>query len=783
MKNLGLKRKISKNKIRIANNMKLKSAIYIIIICLLVTSCSNTKYLPKGELLYVGAKIKIEGDSLSKTDKSILNEELESILRPRPNASILGLRPKLWIYNITKTTKQKGIKQFLNKKFGQAPVYFSKVDLDYNVTLLENRLDNRGYFKGRAYADSTSKNKRATAIYTVRPNFQYKIREVKFPKDTNKLALAVAATKENTYFKAGEAYDLDKIKAERDRIDAKLKEQGFFYFGPDYLLTQVDSTVGNHQVDIILKVKNETPAIAKKVFSIGDIYVYPDYSLGNDSLQQSPDSLNKYKDLIIVDPEKKYKPDVFDRALQFNKGDTYNRTNHNLSLNRLVNVGTFKFVKNEFRPSDSLNSALDAYYYLTPLPKKSIRLELLGKTNSANYTGSEVNLNWTNRNAFRGAEQLTVTAFVGAETQVSGQNGGFNVLRFGGDASLTWPKFVIPFFKLNSISAYTPKTVATLGFEYQNRTQLYSLNTFRGFFGYLWKENVRKEHSLKLTEITYTNSSNISAEYQLQADSILSLQRVIDKQLIFGPSYSYTYTTTAETQKKNTIYFKGQVDLAGVAAGLFKKGDVLNGDTARIFKVPFSQYFKIENDFRHYIKLGAKSTVASRVITGFGLPYQNSGQLPFIKQFFIAGTNSLRGFRARSIGPGTFKQVVSEDSFLPDQSGDIKLELNSEYRYDFNSIFKGALFVDAGNIWLLNNDEDKPGAQFSKQFLTELAVDAGAGLRLDLSFLILRLDLAFPLRKPFLPKGDRWVLNDIKFGDKDWRKENLVFNLAIGYPF
>lgn len=783
MKNLGLKRKISKNKIRIANNMKLKSAIYIIIICLLAASCSNTKYLPKGELLYVGAKIKIEGDSLSKTDKSILNEELESILRPRPNASILGLRPKLWIYNITKTTKQKGIKQFLNKKFGQAPVYFSKVDLDYNVTLLENRLDNRGYFKGRAYADSTSKNKRATAIYTVRPNFQYKIREVKFPKDTNKLALAVAATKENTYFKAGEAYDLDKIKAERDRIDAKLKEQGFFYFGPDYLLTQVDSTVGNHQVDIILKVKNETPAIAKKVFSIGDIYVYPDYSLGNDSLQQSPDSLNKYKDLIIVDPEKKYKPDVFDRALQFNKGDTYNRTNHNLSLNRLVNVGTFKFVKNEFRPSDSLNSALDAYYYLTPLPKKSIRLELLGKTNSANYTGSEVNLNWTNRNAFRGAEQLTVTAFVGAETQVSGQNGGFNVLRFGGDASLTWPKFVIPFFKRNSISAYTPKTVATLGFEYQNRTQLYSLNTFRGSFGYLWKENVRKEHQLKLTEITYTNSSNISDLYITQAKANPSLQRVIDKQLIFGPSYSYTYTTTAETQKKNTIYFKGQVDLAGVAAGLFKKGDVLNGDTARIFKVPFSQYFKIENDFRHYIKLGAKSTVASRVITGFGLPYQNSGQLPFIKQFFIAGTNSLRGFRARSIGPGTFKQVVSEDSFLPDQSGDIKLELNSEYRYDFNSIFKGALFVDAGNIWLLNNDEDKPGAQFSKQFLTELAVDAGAGLRLDLSFLILRLDLAFPLRKPFLPKGDRWVLNDIKFGDKDWRKENLVFNLAIGYPF
>ncbi|HEX7367771.1 MAG TPA: hypothetical protein VF273_11775 [Pelobium sp.] len=392
--------------------MKLLSYLYLLIICTLVASCSNTKYLPKGELLYVGAKIKIEGDSVPKKEKSFLKEQLESVLRPLPNSSILGLRPKLWIYNITKTDKQKGIKHFLNTKFGQAPVYFSKVDLDYNVKLIENRLDNNGFFKGSAAADSTSKRKRATAIYTVKPNFQYKIRKVIFPSDSTILGKAVAQTQQNTYFKAGEPYNLDKIKAERERIDAKLKEEGFFYFGPDYLLAQVDSTVGKHQVDIILKVKNQTPQNAKNVYSIGDIFVYPDYSLGDDSIQHSKDSLYKFKDLIVIDPKKKFKPQIFDRALQFNKGDIYNRTDHNLSLNRLVNVGTFKFVKNEFKPSDSLSSVLDAYYYLTPLPKKSIRLELLGKTNSANYTGTEVNLNWTNRNAFRGAEQLTVTGFL-----------------------------------------------------------------------------------------------------------------------------------------------------------------------------------------------------------------------------------------------------------------------------------------------------------------------------------------------------------------------------------
>ncbi len=764
--------------------MSTRNWIYsLFILTVLCSACSNVKYLPAGEQLYVGAKVKIEGDSVTKSEKSILEPELESVLRPRPNSSILGLRPKLYIYNITQTDKKKGLKHYLHTKLGEPPVLFSKVDLDYNVKLLENRMDNRGYFKGRAYADSTSKNKRVTAIYNVRPNFQYKIREVKFPQDSGKLGTAVRMTKQNTYFKAGEPYDLDKIKAERDRIDARLKEQGFFYFGPDYLLAQVDSTVGNHQVDIIMKVKNETPVQAKTVYSINNIYVYPDYSLQDDSLEKDADSLYKHKDLIIVDPQKKYKPQIFDQALQFHKGDIYNRTDHNLSLNRLINIGTFKFVKNEFRPSTSLNNALDAYYYITPLPKKSIRLELLGKTNSANYTGSELNLSFTNRNTFRGAEQLTITAFAGTEVQVSGQNSGYNVLRFGGDASLTWPKFVTPFFKFNSVGAYTPKTQATLGFEYQNRAKLYSLNTFRGSFGYLWKESTHKEHQLKLTEITYTNSTNVSKEYQLMADSNINLQRVIDKQLIFGPTYSFTYTNTTETQKKNTFYYKGQVDLAGTIAGLIKSGNVLHGDTARLFQVPFSQYGKIENDFRHYLKVGMKSQIASRIITGFGLPYGNSSQLPFIKQFFIGGTNSLRGFRARSIGPGTYNEPVNANSFLPDQSGDLKLEVNSEYRANLFSIVNGAIFADAGNIWLLNKDPYKPGAEFSNQFISELAADVGVGLRFDLSFLILRTDLAFPIRKPYLPKGERWVINAINFGDKAWRKENLVFNLAIGYPF
>jgi len=202
-----------------------------------------------------------------------------------------------------------------------------------------------------------------------------------------------------------------------------------------------------------------------------------------------------------------------------------------------------------------------------------------------------------------------------------------------------------------------------------------------------------------------------------------------------------------------------------------------------VLSVPFSQFAKAEAEFRHYMKLGDHSKLASRIIVGAGYAYGNSSEMPYIKQFFIGGTNSLRAFRARSIGPGTFNAETQTNVFLPDQSGDIKFEINTEYRAKLFSVVNGALFVDAGNIWLMNDNAEKPGAKFSGKFLNELAVGAGAGLRFDLSFLVLRTDLAFPLRIPYLPDGQRWVIDQVNFGNGPWRKDNLVFNLAIGYPF
>ncbi|HEU0136554.1 MAG TPA: BamA/TamA family outer membrane protein, partial [Flavobacterium sp.] len=580
----------------------------------------------------------------------------------------------------------------------------------------------------------------------------------------------------------GSPYDLDVIKAERNRIDGRLKEVGYYYFNPDFIKVQVDSTVGTTEVDLIVKVKEETPPQSRNVYTINDIYIYPNFTIRRDTVNVEDDDIVKHKDFTIIDKKDLFNPRVFERTMSFQKGDLYNRTDHNLSLNRLVNLGTFKFVKNQFRPADSLENSLDAYYFLTPLTKKSIRVELLGTTNSANYTGSELNINWSNRNTFKGAELLTISAFGGVEVQVSGQNQGFNVYRVGAEANLIWPRFISP-FRFDVPSGFVPRTKATLGYEFQFREQLYALSSLRAQFGYLWKENIRKEHQFNITEINYVRPINVTELYLERVAQTPALGKVIERQLIFGPTYSYTYTNTMQTAKTHTIYYKGALDLSGNAAGLISGANIRKGDTVKVFNVPFSQYIRAENEFRHYMKLGLTSQLASRIIVGTGYGYGNSDELPFIKQFFIGGTNSVRAFRARSIGPGTFREDTDENSFLPDQSGDLKLELNTELRAKLVSVVHGALFVDAGNIWLVNEDPEKPGGKISKDFLKELAVGTGAGLRFDLSFLVLRLDLAFPLRKPYLPENDRWVFDQIDFGSKGWRKENLVFNLAIGYPF
>ncbi|WP_404987075.1 BamA/TamA family outer membrane protein [Chryseobacterium sp. M5] len=762
-----------------------------------VISCSNTKFLKDGQMLYTGAEVKIESDSLSKKEKNALQSALEESLTPKPNSTFLGLRPKLYAYNTTKEPKkEKGIKYWLKYKFGEEPVLLGDVDREFNKDIIVNYSENKGYFNAKAKYDTVSKNKKAQVIYTLNPGARYLISNVNFPKDSTLINSEIQNLKEKTLLKTGNPFDLDIIKNERQRIDNELKDKGFYYFSPDNIIVQADSTVTKDpKVELIVKLKDNTPKLATEQFTIDKVVVFPNYNLrdakkGKYNIPMNPDSLKgyEYNNIYVVDPDKKFKPRIFDRALYFNQGDIYNRKDHNLSLNRLISLGVFKFVKNEFVVSDSLNHKFDAYYVLTPRELQSLRLEALGRTNSANYAGSELNLNWTQRNFFRGAEQFKASVYGAFDVQMGGPADAENIFRAGTNVQLSIPRIVAP-FRFNSSSAFVPRTNIKLGYEFQNRTTLYSLNTFNASFGYQWKENVRKEHELNIFDVSLIRPADVTQKFIDKSEGNPYQQRIVEKQLIFGPTYSYTYSTTM-LPRKNTFYYKGMLDLAGNITGLVTGANAKEGKEKTIFGVPFSQYAKIENDIRFYHKFNEKTSFASRFIAGAAIPYGNSEHIPFSRQFFVGGSNSIRAFRARTLGPGSYDpRDENNNRAVFDQSGDVKLELNAEYRANLYKFLNVAAFVDAGNIWLINDDIDdkgvntRPGGKFSKEFLSEIAVGAGVGLRLDFSILVLRLDLAMPLRVPYYEKGDRWTFDRINFGDSSWRKDNLILNIAIGYPF
>lgn len=535
-------------------NIKITSLSIVCGIFLLagLNSCSNMKYLKEGQLLYTGADITIKNDTISKKEKSALKERLEENLTPKPNSSFLGLRPRLYIYNITKEpkVKGKGLRNWLKYKIGEEPVLLGDVDREFNKEIIENYSENKGYFNVKAKYDTVVKNKKAKVEYDVKTGSRYLMSDIHFVQDSTVINGYIQNIADKSVLRKGRPFDLDVIKFERERINNHLKENGYYYFSPDNIIVQADSTISKkNKVEMFVKLKDNTPKIAKEQFTIDKVVVFPDYNIedvkgGIYEIPYNTDSLEIYKDLYIIDPKEKFKPRMFDRALYFNKGDLYNRTNHNLSLNRLISLGVFKFVKNEFIVSDSLNNKFDAYYLLTPRPFKSLRLEALGKTNSANYAGSEVNLNWIHRNAFKGAEQFKMAIFGAFDVAVGGQKDANNIIRLGANAQLSIPRIVAP-FKFNSSSAFVPRTNAELRYEFQNRTKLYTLHNFNANFGYVWKENARKEHELKVMDISLVSPANITEEYQLKIDGDNSdplnpippsraLGRVVEKQLIFG---------------------------------------------------------------------------------------------------------------------------------------------------------------------------------------------------------------------------------------------------------
>ena len=511
--------------------------------------------------------------------------------------------------------------------------------------------------------------------------------------------------------------------------------------------------------------------------------VYANYGILTDtSLRKAYTTPEGYR---IVDSAHILRPVIFSRTLVVKPGDIYKRDDHNRSLSRLVSLGVFGFVKVRFDPvkSDDSNHLLNAFYYLTPAQKKSIQFEVTGLTRSDNTTGTEVSINWRHRNLLKGAELFTAKIYGGLEEQYIASNNltsnqKVNIRRAGLDLSLLVPRIISP-FNLNTSSAYVPKTRIEADYDIFDQSSEYTLTSSRVSFGYIFKNNQTTENTITVLGIDYVRPSNINPVYQDSLDKNITLARAIEKTFIIGPTYNFNYNSQAKPNKNtNNYYFNGNVDLSNNILGLVTGANINKGKQVDIFNVPFAQYVRFEADFRHYLRFNDNSLLASRITSGAGFAYGNSSTMPFVKEFFAGGTNDIRAFRSRALGPGSYYAGnPSTTTLLPDQPGDFKLEGNVEYRGKLSPLVGWALFADAGNVWTLRQDTSRPGSRLTPGFLKDIAVGVGTGIRFDLSILVLRVDVAVPVRYPWLPDGHKWDFPEAA------DISNMVLNLAIGYPF
>lgn len=401
--------------------------------------------------------------------------------------------------------------------------------------------------------------------------------------------------------------------------------------------------------------------------------------------------------------------------------------------------------------------------------------ELQANSKSSGFTGPALALSYTNRNLFKGGEVLKITGKLGYEAQAGGKTSGtigLTSTQLGLTADLVFPRLLFPMRLSEQFEYAVPKTRISTGIEYLNRSKLYSLSSFNASFGYQWNANDYVSHTINPVSTSFIRLSNSTPEFDAILNDNPFLKNSFEQQLISGLTYKFTYSELGKGRKKHPFFFTSNIDLVGNTLSLLSNsGNTDNKKT--ILGVEFAQYAKIDVDARFNFNLGNQQSLVTRLYGGLGYAYGNSDTLPFSRQFFSGGPYSIRAFRTRSIGPGTYTPESTNTSSFFDSSGDIKLEANVEYRFPLYSYLKGALFVDAGNVWLLNENTALSGGKFSSNFINELAVGAGFGLRVDIQSFVLRLDWAAPVHTPNFNQNSKYTFD----------LGNGIFNFAIGYPF
>lgn len=757
-------------------------------LCILLASCSGTKHLPPEQKLYTGSEIELETTGgIKRGEMRSLTNSAQNLIRPEPNNKFLGFRPQLWMYMVAGENPESRFKKWLKRR-GEAPVLMSQIKPSVTAAIIDAEFFNRGIFHSQTGYKTIEKQHTGKVIYTSHIHKPYTVNDIIYAVSDESINQIILSESNKSLIKKGDNYNLEIMRSERSRVDDLLKNRGYFYFNPDHLLFKADTSLDEREIRLTLTLKDNIPDRALTSYRINKVFIDQDYSLEQESADQAKDTILMHGNYFLCkDSEMRIRPKVISRSVFFRKHEPYSRTNHSISLYRLMTMGNFKFVSIKFSDSDTAAAGfLDATILMTPVPKRTFRTEFEVVSKSNNYTGPRLNAGFINRNTFNGAELLNLNMAGSFELQLSGKNNNLFSYSVSPMVELYFPRFVVPFKIARTSSLYIPKTHFSLSYVFSKRVDYFDMQTLHFKYGFRWKEDIRKEHELNPVDISFTRITNKSDAFNTMLEANPFLKSSYEEEFIAGVNYSYTYNEQVLPSKKMQYFLQLMPETAGNAVSLVKTiagEEVSAGNPSKVAGSVYSQYARLGIDGRGFYNLKNESKLAARIYTGIARPYMNSELLPYTRQFFSGGPSSIRAFRINSVGPGTYNQNNDSIGFLQ-LGGEVKVELNAEYRFTIYRVLKGALFTDAGNVWLLESNPSALGGAFSlNRALSELAFGAGFGLRVDISFFILRFDLAIPLRKPWLEQDDRWVTNKINFASPSWRRENLILNIAIGYPF
>ncbi len=748
---------------------------------LMAASCSTTRRIPDDEILYTGVKGITIAPSDSMKVPAAMASSIKSAVDVAPNNywKLVGWRYPfplgLWVYNNWPNPKS-GFRHWLYEKLVEEPVLVSDVRPEVRTHMIEQILDNNGYFRGTAtYSLVQGKNRKKAKIhYDVVPGPGYPIRNIRLLPDTTALgALIDSLARKDSYLTAVRPrYSTDSLSVARTRITNSLRNRGYYFFRPEFIEYLADSIANPGEIELKMMLASNTPKFALNPYTTGKVTVHIARNQGGGS----PDTVEMKRATLIQMMPSRLRRKLIDENVTFRPGRRLSVRNMDRTQANLARLGIFNTINIEAYPdtNDLAARKLNVDVFATFDAPLETSLEVNASSKSNSYIGPGLTFGVTNKNIFGGGEQLSVKLTGTYEWQTGhGRRSIFNSYEVGLTGSLAFPRLLAP--KFIPRSRYNLNwTRFQLNADLLNRPHYFKMAQFNASVNYDWRLRRYVSNTLTLFKLTYTNLMHTTHDF----DSIMAANPAVAQSFMsqFIPQMAYTYVYDRAFGRDNTLNWQFTVQEAGNVFWAIYRACGKNG-RKDLFGTPFSQFVKGQTQLVWGRRLGGDNWLVSRVAVGAAHAYGNSTQVPYSEQFYVGGANSIRAFTVRSIGPGSYKAPPGQPEDYFDRTGTFKFEANVEYRFPIFGPLHGALFVDTGNVWLLKDDPMRPGGTLrGKTFFRDLALGTGVGLRFDISMLVIRGDLGIGIHAPY-DTGKSGYYNMKSFG------KSLAFHLAIGYPF